>query len=402
MKLITKRSHTSKVLGVVCMIRTGSIYEPASKSGLAGLVQSLLLKGTEDKNAAELALALEKEGISLNTDVSEDYVTVTAAAMQDQLPELLSLMREVIFHPTFPPDEIEKEKKNAIASIYLREDSKFHLVYKKLRSIMFEGSNYSRLPEGTPETIMSITREDITSFHEQFYQPTNMILSIVGNIPTDEIREEADRHFADVPVKVVEFIVSSKSKPPLPRREVIEKEVEQGFIVMGFHGIPMTDEDYPSLRLASTIMGEGMSSRLFTHLRDKQGLAYAVGSLYLNLAKKGALLGYIGTRPESIENARTRMYNLFRDLEAQPIPEDELERAKNYLVGNFLIAHQTNIKKAFYLAWFDFLGLGVEFDEKYPSIIEAVKEDEVRSAARQYLRTPCIVTLQPESKSKEK
>ena len=399
LRLISKRTQTNSILGVVCLVRTGSFYEKASESGLANLTQSLLVKGTDNYTASELAIALESQGISMSTDTSEDYVSLSAVATIEQLDKVLELMAEVIFNTSFPEAEIEKEKNNAIASIYIHEDNKSYLALKNLREILFEGHPYARIPSGEPETISAITRKSIMDFHERFYKPPNMILSIVGDIPEKELKESVRTHF-DVPsLEFVELVSATKTFNPTIKTRTLEKPMEQGFVALGYMGVPMDHQDYPALRVACALLGEGMASRLFTHLRDRQGLAYAVGSFYLKLKLNGSIVGFIGTRPDSIENARLRMRTMFENLCEQPIPEEELERAKNYIIGKYLVGHETNIQQAFYLAWFSMLDLGLDFDEKYPEIIRSVTVEDVKRVAKKYLHSPSEVVLIPEKEN---
>jgi len=400
--LLSGRTKSSSILGVICLIRTGSYYEPADENGITNLVQSLLMKGTARYTAAELALALESEGISMNADASEDYASVSAEATIDQLDKVLDLMSEVLFHPAFPPEEIEKERRNAIAYIHLQEDDKFSLAFKNLREILFEGHPYSQDPEGKPETLAQITPSQILEFHNRFYKPPNMILAIVGDIPPARLKKSVERFFGSGVLEPFEIVSLDKKIDPIPKSRDLKKPLEQGFIAMGYIGVPMNHKDYPALRVASALLGEGMASRFFSDLRDKQGLAYAVGSFYMNLKYQGSVIGYIGTRPESISQARSGMQEMFTNLSEKPIPEQEMERAKNFIIGKFLINHQTNLKKAFYLAWFELYGMGWAFDDHYPDLLRSVTGKDVRRVARKYFRSPSIVNLVPEKPPESK
>ena len=400
--VISKRTKTNNIVGIVCLIRVGSAFERAEENGISSLTQALLMKGTNKHSASELALALEREGIFMNTDASEDFVSVSVAATADQIDRALELLSEVLFEPSFPADELEKERRNAIAQINLVEDDKFYLSFRNLREILYEGHPYSQPTEGRPESLLIITKAQIEQFHNRFYQPENMTLAIVGNVPRDELNKCVNRHFGSRVSQEVNLFISTKTFNPVLRTREIKKPLEQGFLTMGYIGAPMNHKDYPALRVACAILGEGMASRFFTQLRDQRGLAYAVGGFYQSLRLHGAVIGYIGTRPETLEVSNRAMRHIFEDLAENPIHEDELNRAKNYLIGKYLIAHQTNLKKANYLAWFHCFGLGVEFDEKYPELIMGVKIKDVRRVARKYFKMPAIVTLSPESKSQNK
>lgn len=399
--LIYQRIRTNQILGVVCLVRTGSAYEASDKNGITNLVQSLLMKGTRNYTASQIALSLESEGITMNTDASEDYASLSAIATVDQLDMVLEYMSEILFRPSFPSDEVEKERRNIIAHINLQEDNKFELSLKNLRELLFEGHPYSVPPEGTPETLNSITRSDIVDFHGRFYQPSNMILSVVGDVPVGVLKKNLRRYFSGIKTTQVQIPRYHKTIKAFPKNREIKKSLEQGFITFGYLGIPMNHKDYPALRVACALLGEGMASRLFSELRDNQGLAYVVGSFYFNLKLHGAVIGYIGTRPETLSDARSGMQKMFEELTDKRIPPKELDRAKNFIIGKFLVAHQTNLKKAFYPAWFELYGLGTGFDEKYPEIIRSVTERDIRRVALKYFRDPSIVTLGPQNSLQE-
>ncbi|MBN1900710.1 insulinase family protein [Candidatus Sumerlaeota bacterium] len=402
MTLIHQRTRANQIVGVVCMARTGSAYESYDKNGLTNLVQSLLMKGTKRYTAPRIALALESQGISMDTDSSEDYASLSALATLDQLDMVLEFMSEILFHPSFPPDEIEKERKNIIAQINLQEDSKFELGFKNLRQLVFEGDPYSASPEGTPETLRNIAPSDIADFHRRYYQPSNMILSIAGDVPIGKLKKSLHRYFGKIKSAGAQIPSYHKTIRVSSKNREIRKPLEQGFIMFGYLGIPMSHKDYPALRVACAILGEGMASRLFARLRDEQGLAYVVQSLYFNLQRHGAVIGYIGARPETLSESKSGMRKIFEELADHPPSPEELDRAKNYITGKFLVAHQTNLKKAFYPAWFELYGLGAGFDEKYPDLIRSVTIKDVRRVARKYFTNPGIVTLMPQNPPKEK
>jgi zinc protease len=399
--LIHQRIGVNQILGVVCMIRTGSAYEATDKNGITNLVQSLLMKGTQKYTASQIALSLESEGITMDTDSSEDYASLSALATVDQLDMVLEYMSEMLFYPAFPPDEIDKEKGNIIAHINLQEDNKFELSFKNLRQLLFEGDPYSASPDGTPQTLVNITPSDISDYHGRFYQPSNMIVSVVGDVPLGTLKKSLKRCFGKVKTGDVQIPSYHKTIKSQAKNKEIPKRLEQGFITFGYMGIPMSHKDYPALRVACAVLGEGMASRLFSNLRDEQGLAYAVGSFYFNLKNHGAVIGYIGTRLDTLSEARSGMQKLFEELADKPVSPEELERARNFIIGKFLVAHQTNLKKAFYPAWFELYGLGPDFDEKYPELIRSVTERDIRRVARKYFHDPSVVTLMPQTASQE-
>jgi len=167
-------------------------------------------------------------------------------------------------------------------------------------------------------------------------------------------------------------------------------------ICLGYTTVPITSPDYPALRLTSALMGEGMSSRLFTTLRDQQGLAYAVGSAHRVRRQQGHFFCYIGTKPETLGAARDGMFAELDRLRREPVSEEELTRARNYAIGRYLMGHQTNSDQAYFLAWWQAMGMGVNYDEAFPVELERVTARDIMRAANRYFLEPTITTLVPE------
>jgi zinc protease len=181
--------------------------------------------------------------------------------------------------------------------------------------------------------------------------------------------------------------------PPIHKR--ITRPGEQATLLMGFRACPARHEDQFAVRVLNGVLGESMSSRFFLKLRDARGLAYAIGSSYSPMKEAGHIVGYIGTQPARLDEARDQMLQEFELLRHELVPEDELERAKRYIVGRFLIDHQRNVSRANYLGHFEFSGYGWQMDAEYPNFIEAITAQDVRTVAEKYLQNPTILEVAP-------
>lgn len=402
-RLIFKPTTANNILAISCLIDIGAAQESPEKSGLTNFTQTLLRKGTQKRTAEEIALELESLGASMGDETYEDFAEVSAVATVGDVEKIIELMADVLFQPSFPPEEIEKERRNILDGIRLSEDNSFYFTYKHFKRLLYGDQHpYGRPVEGTPETVSQITRDDIVNFHKKYYLPSNMILSVVANIEEKKLLRLIKQYFPpESPVPPPKFLVDKRSKSRYTI-ETKQKDVEQGFILLGYITCDVTDKDYLPLKVTSAIIGEGMSSRLFVQLRDKLGLAYSVGCGMPTRKLRSHFFCWIGTKPETIELAKNKILEEIEKLKTEPISDDELKRAKNYIIGRYLLDHQTNLRQSWYLGWYELLGLGVKYDELYPQLIEQVTAEEVRQVACKYFTQPAIEILSPKNKTKIK
>ncbi len=396
LRLIFRRTTANKIAALDCMVGAGSAYEQPDSSGITNLTQALLQKETRKRAAAELSLELESMGAALSGATHEDYAELISVCTVDDLENIMEIMADVLFNPAFSEQEIEKERRNLLDAIRLSEDSKFYYTYKHFRQLLYGKKHGYGFPvEGLPKTITSITRHDIVDHYERYYTPANMILSVVANIDEEDFLGLIDRYFPDASG---EARSNGMRKAPLrrkTRRDMKQKSIEQGFLMVGYPTCTIKSRYYVPLKVISSIMGEGMSSRLFVELREKEGLAYNVGCAMPSRRMRSHFFAWIGTKPDSLETAEEMMMREIERLKTEPVGDEELERAKNYMVGRFLLSHQKNIKRAWYRGWYEMLGVGMSYDQRFPTLVSRVTPGEIMDAARRFFFKPAIQVLQP-------
>jgi predicted Zn-dependent peptidase len=396
LRVIFKPTQANNIFAIDCMIDVGSIYEFQDKAGITNFTQTLLMKGTKKRRADEIALELESMGASMGTDAHEDYVEVSAISILEDADKVLEIMADVVFNPSFPEDEVEKERRNILDSIRLSEDNKFVFTYKNFRKLLYgESHPYGRPVEGTPETVKSISRGEILQHHSKYYQPSNMIVSVVANMEKDEILSLLKKYIPKATGEPPVLVSADKKTGERSRFEVKRKEIEQAFIIVGYQTCGISDEDYITLKVISSLMGEGMSSRLFVRLRDEQGLAYSVGCAMPSRKLRSHFFAWIGTKPENITQAKDGMINEIERLKSELVNMEELDRAKKYIIGRFLLDHQTNIRQAWYLGWYEMLGVGRNYDDQYTKFINNVTREDIIRCARKYFNTAAVEILRP-------
>jgi predicted Zn-dependent peptidase len=366
----------------------------ADEEGLAEFTHRMLRRGTRHRGSQELADTIDSLGISISTTTDNNYSRATLVATTDTWREALSVLREMLLEPAFEPEELEKERVQTLAAIRRADDDLMDLTDRAWHSIAFPSHPLGRSRLGTPATVSAFTRSQVVAMHEALLSAPISMISVAGNVTRREI-ESALSELNWATESTTEFPMIEPTLPG-PVQTTLTRESNQAYLFLGVRICPYGHPDWVPMRVMNTILGEGMSSRLFLTLRDKQGLAYATGSIMSGTVTTGTLRGYIGTKPDSLDLARQGMEEEFQRIQQDLVPEDELDRARKYLAGRFLIDHQTNARRAFYPLHFHMMGLGWDYGTRYTQLIESVTAEDVRRVAQKWLSGDRIIaTLRP-------
>jgi predicted Zn-dependent peptidase len=246
--------------------------------------------------------------------------------------------------------------------------------------------------------VARITRDDIVDFYKRYYVPNNMTIVAVGAFDRALLLallraklQELPKGTEDLPLKPqpVSFALTDNKSVEAAKRSNLT------WLILGYPAPPIASPDYPSMKLLNAILGGGMSSRLFSELRDKRGLAYSTGSFYPSRAEDSHLVTYIIALPENAEAARQGIVNILQEIKERGVPQEELERAKSYVIGNYLIEHERAERRAWYLGWYETLGVGYQKDAEYPELIRAVTSEDIKRVAQKYLQYYVLSVLGP-------
>ena len=398
--LLVRPSKANDIVAVDVIMRVSPADETTETAGITSLMQTLLLKGTQTRTAEEIAIEMEAAGGVLDTDAADDYAEAYAVVMREKLDTAFELLDDVLFHPVFPEDEVEKERAIALRQIQQARDSKFNATHEMLDLAMYGREHPYGLPVmGTEETVSSITRVDIVNYHRAHVVPSRMVVVVVGDVDPAGIRRRVEGSWGRLAPGEFAGLPRDKTLPPLSDVERVEEErdIEQAFLLLGFPTCSVSDPDYATLKVLNALTGGGMSSRLFYELRDKRGLAYELGSFLPTRAGASQYVVYMGTTLGHISPAVEGILDELQRLARSPVSEEELERAKNYLLGTFAMDHQRNKRQAWYLGWYETLGVGYGFDEEYPALVREVSADDVRRVARKYFGNYVLAVLRPQS-----
>jgi len=404
--LITKPINDSATVAMKLFVKGGSSVE--TKPGIATLVAELLSQGSQGRNAEDLSNELESKGMNLTFSANEDYIDVTGTAIQEDWGELSTILQSVLTTPRFDTSEIEKKKEQIRQAIAANRDNPSSLAFENLRLSLYPNHPYGDVGKRVEKALPGITRSDLVSYYQQNFQPQNIVVSLVGHVdqqavkaffsalyPATATTAKVDTNASPIPKPVPALDNSETVNERKPRLSAV-------WIAQGWLAPSISDStDYAALKVLNTLIGSGMSSRLFVDLREKQGLAYVVGSQYPSHKLDSMFTMYIGTDPVNTEKVLVGFKKELDRIQKELVTAKELEEAKSKLIGGFALAHDTNAAQANYLSLYETLGAGYEFDSTYPNLIRKVTENKIRQVAKRYFSQPNVLSIvEPESMPK--
>jgi predicted Zn-dependent peptidase len=393
--VLVREDRSVGVVAASLQVRAGSLFETPETAGVTHFLHRVMLRGTKRYDALQLAEAIEDLGGSLDTSGEVEYGEVRGTALARNWAALLGLMAEVAFHPTLPAEEVERERRLIQSAIQSRGETPFQRAFDTVLHDLYGPHPYAWPSLGRRESVERLDRAALHAHYATIYHPDRMVLAVSGHVSADRVVKAARRLFGSVPRAAVAPPTSVAEATPRLDRRVVERPVQQAQILVAYLGPSLTAPDYPAVRVLGTVLGGGMSGRLFTELRDRRGLAYSVGTLGTFRTGPSFLITYLGTAPPNAEAAEAGVLAEIDRIRGEQVSERELARAKAYLLGNLAMDRRTNARHAWHLAFFEVIGGGWDFPERYAGAIEAVTIADVARVARRYLTRPTVVVLQP-------
>jgi len=262
---------------------------------------------------------------------------------------------------------------------------------ENLRKLTYKGTPYETSPLGTEESVGKIRKEDLTRRLEELRRGGNIVISIAGDMPAEEALPLIEKTFSSFPEGKLKI---EEEENRIEKEEVIrvKREGTQATILCAFNAPSRKSNDYFTFKVFSSALGEGMTSKLFKELREKRGYAYATYAFYPTRLSSPRLFAYIGTSPEKKENALRDLIKVVKDPK---LKEEDIEIARRKIVGDFLLDHQTRLRQAWYLGFYEVMGLGWKMDQEFPKRIEEVTPEDVNRAIVEYIDKYHCVVVEP-------
>jgi len=375
------------IINMTAMVRVGSVYEPASKSGLSGMVGSVMRSGGAGGVTAEtMDDELEFMASAVESGISSDMGTVSLTALKKNFSRTLQIFSHVLLRPDFNEKRVEIARRQTVESLRRQNDDPKEIAGREINRAIYAGHPLGEIP--TFETIASITRQDLVDFHRRFYRLDNMILSVSGDFDRTALLKELNSTF--VPEKSRSALTLPETPQPkqLFQSELLygKKDVNQSVIRMGHLGVSKDNPDIYAVRLLDYILGGSFTSRLTMEIRTNRGLAYSVGS-HFDIGRRftGSFVAETETKAESTIKTVNLMKTIIDGLTKEPVSDGELNAAREYMINSFMFGFTTPASIVTQRARLEYYGYPDGYLERYRDNIAKVTKADILDAARRYL-----------------
>jgi predicted Zn-dependent peptidase len=381
--LTSTMDHTHSV-SVGFFIGVGSRYESERENGITHFIEHMLFKGTEMRpTAREIAIAIEGIGGVFNASTGRELTTYWAKVGEDHFSIALDVLADMLLHSKVEEQELEKERGVIIEEINMTLDHPSDWVHLLATELIWPDHPLGRDQAGTKESVSEITRGMIGDYLSRHYQPANAVLAVAGNIQHERAVSEAKSRLEGWEVAPVATCLPMDQEQGAPRVRVAHKTTQQAHLALVLPGVSRFDEDKYILSLLNTVLGQGMSSRLFLEVREKRGLAYSVYSYVSPLTDTGLVGVYAGVDSDRIEGALQAILVELGKMKQEPVAEEELHKAKEFTKGRLKLQMEDSFSVASWVGRQEILEDRVlSLDEVLEEIDAVTTEDVQRVAGR--------------------
>jgi len=388
--VLSERMPERRSVAVGAFLRTGARDEPAEQLGISHFLEHMMFKGTERRDAKAIARSLESLGGHLDAFTGREQVCYYARALGDHMAEVIDVLADIVCHSRLALDDVEREKSVIREEILAYEDNPEEKVLDLLSEQLWGDHGLGRPILGTTDTVGALTPEALRACFARRYRPDQLVIAATGGLEHDELVELVGRHFAPP---------TGEPAPlsPVPERLAArvshqDADVQQVYVALAAHGVPDVHPDRYPLVVLNSILGGGMSSRLFQSVREEAGLAYSVFSALEFYRDTGALVVQMGISPERAREALALTRRELERLQREGPTPEELDDALGQLTGNLLLEHESVSARMFHLGGEEILRGTYTSTDEVVALVQAVTHAQVCDVATRYL-SPGTFTL---------
>jgi predicted Zn-dependent peptidase len=389
LRIVTEVMPYVRSVSLGVWIGSGSRVERGPENGISHFIEHMVFKGTKHRSAEDIARSVDSVGGGLDAFTSKELVSFNTKVLDEHVPFALDILADLVLNPLFRKEDIEKEKGVILEEIKMEADQPEFVLHETFISNFWKGHGLGKPILGTRETVKKFGQEILCDYYNRVYSPQNILITAAGNLNHDELVKLIRDKFEGLETRGP-LPADSVPKPHAPIVLKKRESLEQVHITLGVPAYPLAHELRFPLYVLNTVLGGGMSSRLFQNIREKQGLAYAVYSELNLFSDTGCLAIYAGTGAETAKQVVTSTMQEIRQIKDNPIGYDELRRAKDHLKGSLMLSLESTSSRMSNLArqelyFKDFMSL----DQMLQSI-ESVTREEVQQIAQEFFQTQNI------------
>jgi predicted Zn-dependent peptidase len=385
LRVLTETMPHTRSVSICVFIGVGSRYEAKQQAGVSHFIEHLMFKGTPKRTTArEISVAIEGVGGIINAGTDKELTVYWCKTAQPHFSLALDVLSDILLHSKFDPDDIESERRVIIEEINMEKDSPSQRVNMLIDELLWPGHPLGRDIAGDRDSVAGISREVMLGYLAQQYLPTNTVVSIAGALKHQETVATVNQTLGGWADRETRPGYKAYKERPFPRLKIESKDTEQTHLCLGLNGLPLLHPKRFILDLLNVILGEGMSSRLFTEIRDRLGLAYSIHSYVDHFLDTGAITIYAGVEPKNLPvtiKAILEQLSQLREL----VPEAELAKAKELAKGRLLLRMEDSRSVAGWMGGQEILTGRILSVDQITSIIDAITAEELRQLAQELL-----------------
>lgn len=382
MTVILDKMDKISTCSIGVFVKTGSSDENENEAGISHLLEHMIFKGTKKRNYSEISEEIDFYGAGINAHTSKEETVFYVNTLSKYVKEVSDILFDIVTNSTIDEEELEKEKGVVIEEIKMYKDTPDDLVFELNYQNSIVGS-YKNPIIGTENSVNSFTADQIKKYYRDRYTKDNMIISVAGNFDENVILDKIEEYFSNIPEKKVVHSSEIKEYNQISGEIVEKSNINQVNICITFEGLSYNDDNILKHDIATNIIGGSLSSRLFTEIREKRGLAYSVYAYNQSYKTGGITSVYIGTNVESYKKAIEVALNIFEDIKENGVTEKELKKAKNKYVSKLLFSAE-NMRSRMNYSGIMYLRKNKLFDiDELLEDIDKVQLDELN----EYLKT---------------
>ncbi|HEU5138856.1 MAG TPA: pitrilysin family protein [Bacillales bacterium] len=333
-RVVLEKIPAVRSVSIGIWIGTGSRNETAENNGVSHFLEHMFFKGTETRNAREIAESFDRIGGHVNAFTSKEYTCFYSKVLDEHAEHALDVLADMFFHSTFSTEELNKEKHVVFEEIKMYEDTPDEMVHDLLGEAVFGDHPLGYPILGNEQSLNSFNSETLRNYMKDSYTPDNVVISIAGNVD-ESILKKVEEYFGSYQANNEKH---SLEEPDFQTSKVArKKETEQAHLCLGFNGLPVRDKEIYGLSVLNNVLGGSMSSRLFQEVREERGLAYSIFSYHSSFRDNGVLTIYGGTGADRVDELYTTISDILKNLKENGITETELDNSKEQIKGNLML-----------------------------------------------------------------
>jgi predicted Zn-dependent peptidase len=387
LRLITEPLKSTKAVTVLILAGAGSRYETKDINGISHFLEHMFFKGAKKyKNTKEVSETIDGIGGDFNAFTGKEYAGYYVKVASDQLETAMDVLSDMLLHARFDTEEINKERGVILEEYNMYQDTPMYQIGWNFERLMFGDQPLGWDQIGTPEFIKSVTHEQFVDYKKKLYSPDNIVLTLAGDIDEARAKSLTEKYFTfDGDTKAYDF-EALKPHSESTRVHLHDKKTEQAHVIVGVPSYPETHKDHWAERLLGIILGGNMSSRMFMSVREAQGLCYYIRTSSDNFVDTGILSTGAGIQLERIDDAIKAIVAEYAKIRSKKVPEEELQKAKNFIKGKMILRLEDSEEYAHLLGKYELLHNEIMRPEEIMKHLDTVTTEDIHRVAEDLLK----------------